>query len=257
MQTTTGTSLSDATATGVTRRRTPTLLAIAAAILMLDQLTKVLAVTQLGDGNVVSVVGDFIVLRLVRNPGAAFSMFTDMTVVLTVIAVAVVLVIAWVSRRVGSVAWAIALGGLLGGALGTLTDRIFREPGPMRGHVVDFVAVGDFPVFNVADSSITLSAILIALLSFRGLPLSGPYTGDDDAAPGDQLAEAGDDAPVSEAGGEDAATGDVSADGTRAKGGQDAAADAGLDDQPGTAAAAETPGVEDSAAAGETGPEPR
>lgn len=188
MQTTTGTSLSDDDTTGVQpHRRTATLLAIAAAILTLDQLTKVWAVTQLGDGHAVSVIGDFAQLRLVRNPGAAFSMFTDMTVVLTVIAVTVVVVIAWVSRKVASLAWAIALGGLLGGALGTLTDRIFREPGPMRGHVVDFVSVGDFPVFNVADSSITVAAVLIALLSFRGVSLSGPRpqagTTDDAPAP--------------------------------------------------------------------------
>ncbi len=78
-------------------------------------------------------------LRLVRNPGAAFSFATDMTVVLTVVAAIVVVVILRLSRRLTSVPWAVALGGLLGGALGNLIDRALREPAPLRGHVVDFL----------------------------------------------------------------------------------------------------------------------
>ncbi|WP_166351450.1 signal peptidase II [Phytoactinopolyspora limicola] len=174
MQTTTGTSLSrDDTQQGRVRRRTVMLLVVAAVVLILDQLTKVWAVGALQDGRVISVIGDIVQFRLVRNPGAAFSMFTNMTVALTVIAVVVVVVIVWLSRKVTSPVWAVALGGLLGGALGTLTDRIFREPGPMRGHVVDFIELPNWPVFNISDSSIVGSAILIALLSFRGVAFSG------------------------------------------------------------------------------------
>ncbi|NDL59181.1 signal peptidase II [Phytoactinopolyspora mesophila] len=192
MQTTAGASLTRDDTKGVkTRRRTATLLVIAAVILTLDQLTKVWAVEALQDGRVINVVGDVLQFRLVRNPGAAFSMFTNLTVVLTVIAVAVVLVIGWLSRKVTSLVWAVALGGLLGGALGTLTDRIFREPGPMRGHVVDFIELPNWPVFNIADSSIVGAAALIALLSFRGVAFStlgaGPAT--DEPVPGESAAE--------------------------------------------------------------------
>ncbi|NEE03107.1 signal peptidase II [Phytoactinopolyspora halotolerans] len=178
-------ALSATRAGGDARRRTTLLLTVAAVILTLDQITKVWAVEALKDGRVIEVIGDILQFRLIRNPGAAFSMFTDMTVVLTVIAAAVVAVIIWVSRKVTSVAWAVALGGMLGGALGTLSDRVFREPGPMRGHVVDFIELPNWPVFNIADSSITCSAVLIALLSFRGVAVSshGAAEGDDEGAP--------------------------------------------------------------------------
>lgn len=180
MQTTAGASLSDDnTQYAGPRRRTGTLLAIAAAILTLDQLSKVWAVEALESGQAVQVLGELLQLRLVRNPGAAFSMFTDMTVVLTVIAITVVVVIGWVSRKVTSLAWAVALGGLLGGALGTLTDRIFRSPGPMRGHVVDFLELPNWPVFNVADSCIVGAAVLIGWLSLRGVAFSAAGNGAD------------------------------------------------------------------------------
>ncbi|AYY12854.1 signal peptidase II [Actinobacteria bacterium YIM 96077] len=173
MQTTAGASLShDAAGPRKPRRRTAMLLAIAVAVLGLDQLTKVWAVSALGDGRVVDVIGEILQFRLVRNPGAAFSMFTDHTLVLTIIAIAVIAVIVWISHRVTSPMWAVALGGLLGGASGTLADRLFREPGPMRGHVVDFIALPNWPIFNVADSAIVGAAILIALLSFRGVAFS-------------------------------------------------------------------------------------
>jgi signal peptidase II len=159
-------------------------------VLTLDQLTKVWAVEALQDGRVINVVGDVLQFRLVRNPGAAFSMFTNMTVALTVIAVAVVLVIGWLSRKVTSLAWAVALGGLLGGAMGTLTDRLFREPGFMRGHVVDFIELPNWPVFNIADSSIVGAAILIALLSFRGVAFSTLGAHRDSGRPSTENADA-------------------------------------------------------------------
>jgi signal peptidase II len=205
MQTTTGASLNrDDTRDVRKRRRTAALLTIAAVVLALDQLTKVWAVSALDGGRVIQVVGEFLQFRLVRNPGAAFSMFTEMTVVLTVIAATVIVVILWVSRRVTSVAWAIALGGLLGGAMGTLTDRLFREPGPLQGHVVDFIELPNWPVFNVADSSIVGSAVLIALLSFRGVAFSSPAESASHDALDDVVSEQAGDAVV-----DDGLAGDV------------------------------------------------
>jgi signal peptidase II len=67
----------------------------------------------------------------------------------------------------------VALGLLLGGALGNLTDRIFRSPGPLRGHVVDFLELPHWPIFNLADSAIVLGAVLITLQSLRGVHLDG------------------------------------------------------------------------------------
>lgn len=96
-----------------------------------------------------------------------------MTIVFTVIAVTVVVVIARIARKLHSVPWAIALGLLLGGAFGNLTDRIFRAPGFLQGHVVDFIAPTHFAVFNLADSAIVCGGILIVLLSFRGLDPDG------------------------------------------------------------------------------------
>ncbi len=155
------------------RRRTGVLLTVAVAVLAADQLTKILAVALLDPGRAVPVIGDLVQLRLIRNPGAAFSLATNMTPVLTVVAIAVVLVIVAVSRRVAHRGWAVALGAVLGGALGTLTDRIFRMPGAFRGHVVDFVELPNWPVFNLADSAIVAGAVLVAVLSVRGVPHDG------------------------------------------------------------------------------------
>lgn len=103
-----------------------------------------------------------------RNPGAAFGMGSATTIVFTLIALAVAAVIVRVSRRLTSTPWAIALGLLLGGAVGNLTDRLFRSPGGMRGAVVDFVSVRDFSVMNLADWAITCGGVLIVVLSFAG-----------------------------------------------------------------------------------------
>ncbi|TDD97751.1 signal peptidase II [Jiangella asiatica] len=153
--------------------RAGVLLVVAAGVLALDQVTKILAVTQLEPGRAVPVIGDLVQLRLIRNPGAAFSLATNLTPVLTAVAIAVVMAIVWISRRVRSRAWAVALGGVLGGALGTLSDRMFRMPGPFRGHVVDFVELPNWPVFNVADSAIVAGAVVVAVLSLRGIPHDG------------------------------------------------------------------------------------
>lgn len=138
-----------------------------------DLLTKVLAVHYIDPADPVSIVGDTVMLTLVRNPGAAFSMATGMTWLLTLVAVAVVVGVVRIGRTLRSGWWALGLGLVLGGALGNLVDRIFRSPGPLQGHVVDFVSVGWWPVFNVADSAIVCGAILLVALTVFGVEPDG------------------------------------------------------------------------------------
>lgn len=149
-------------------RRLRLLLSVAAVVLVLDIVTKVLAVRLLPPGQPVSIIGDTVTWTLVRNSGAAFSMATGYTWVLTLIATGVVVGIFWMGRRLVSPWWALGLGMILGGAMGNLVDRFFRAPGPLRGHVVDFLSVGWWPVFNVADPSVVGGAILLVVLSMFG-----------------------------------------------------------------------------------------
>ncbi len=150
------------------RRRLRLLLSVAAFVLALDIATKVLAVKLLTPGQPVSIIGDTVTWTLVRNSGAAFSMATSYTWVLTLIATGVVIGIVWMGRRLVSPWWAVGLGMILGGALGNLVDRFFRAPGPLRGHVVDFLSVGWWPVFNVADPAVVVGAALLVVLSVFG-----------------------------------------------------------------------------------------
>ncbi|HEV7583339.1 MAG TPA: signal peptidase II [Mycobacterium sp.] len=149
-------------------RRLRLLLSVAAVVLALDIVTKVLAVKLLPPGQPVSIIGDTVTWTLVRNSGAAFSMATGYTWMLTLIATGVVIGIFWMGRRLVSPWWAVGLGMILGGATGNLVDRFFRAPGPLRGHVVDFLSVGWWPVFNVADPSVVGGAILLVVLSVFG-----------------------------------------------------------------------------------------
>ncbi|WP_148574410.1 signal peptidase II [Nocardioides caldifontis] len=148
-----------------------------------DLLTKTLALRHLDPQDPVPLVGELLELRLVRNPGAAFSMGTSFTAVLTVVAVVAVVVVLVLARRLGDRFWAFGLGCLLGGVLGNLTDRVFREPSFMHGHVVDFLALPNWPVFNVADICINVAAGVIILQALRGITLGGERAEDDrDAA---------------------------------------------------------------------------
>lgn len=145
---------------------------IAVGALALDQATKQWAVAALPDGDR-PVLGDWLVLHLTFNPGAAFSTGTEFTVVFTCLAIVAVLVISWLSLRLGSAMWTVALGVLLGGVGGNLVDRLFRDPEPFHGHVVDFLMVPHWPVFNVADICINVAAGLIVLQTLRGVGLDG------------------------------------------------------------------------------------
>ncbi|WP_371496489.1 signal peptidase II [Kitasatospora sp. NBC_00374] len=164
-----GATAADGARARVRRRRVGVLLAVALLAYVIDLVSKLLVVARLEpDHSVIRVVGDIMTFQVIRNPGAAFGMGQAMTVVFTAIAAAVIVVIWRIARRLHSLPWAVALGLLLGGALGNLTDRLFRSPSFFRGHVVDFISVQHFAVFNLADSAIVCGGILVVLLSFRG-----------------------------------------------------------------------------------------
>ncbi|HEY0950182.1 signal peptidase II [Nocardioides sp.] len=153
------------------------LLALFAAVALtayaVDVVSKIVAVDRLTGRPDVQIVGDLFQLHLVRNPGAAFSTGTAYTEVLSVVAIIAVLVLLYLSRRIGSVGWAVSLGLLLAGVAGNLTDRLLRTPGPLRGHVIDFFVLPHWPVFNVADICIDVAAALILVQVYRGRRLDG------------------------------------------------------------------------------------
>lgn len=155
------------------RRRIAALLGVAALVYVLDLISKIIVVAKLEHEPPIEVIGTLLQFHAVRNPGAAFGMGAGLTVVFTAIMVTVIVVILRLARKLYSTPWAIALGLLLGGATGNLTDRVFRSPGVFQGEVVDFIAPAHFAVFNLADSAIVCGGILIVILSFRGLDPDG------------------------------------------------------------------------------------
>jgi signal peptidase II len=161
---------------------------VAVGAVVFDHLTKywaintVLARLQSGEGPI-EVIGTWVQFTYAENTGAAFSIGTGYTWIFSMVAVIVAIVILRTARNLGSVGWAIALGGLLGGLLGNLIDRFTREPGFGRGYVVDFIAFPNFPVFNVADSFITCSAVLMVVLTLFGIDYRGNSSRTTNAAP--------------------------------------------------------------------------
>jgi signal peptidase II len=141
--------------------------AAAAAVVAADQVTKTWAVRSLRDGPV-EVIGEFAEFRLSFNSGAAFSLFTGQTPFLAVLAIGITVALVWILARTHSTGMGVGLGLLLGGALGNLGDRVFRAPSFLHGQVVDFISVGTFPTFNVADSAITIGAVVIIWYGLRG-----------------------------------------------------------------------------------------
>ncbi len=140
---------------------------VAAAIVVVDQVTKAWAVRALADGPV-SVIGDSVQLRLSRNTGSAFSLFRGFTPLLALVAVVVVVFLVRAARSTRDLPSLAALALVLGGSVGNLVDRLVREPGFLRGAVVDFVDVGSWPVFNVADAAITTGAVLFVIVVVFG-----------------------------------------------------------------------------------------
>src|SRR5690606_37806636 len=134
-----------------------------------------LIVANLEVGEVVPVLGELLQFHFVKNSGAAFSLASGFTWILSIVAVGVIVAIIVFARRIKSTAWAWMLGLLLGGALGNVTDRLFREPSFGMGHVIDFLQIWGFPaIFNIADVAICTAMGLFLLLTLRGVHLDGP-----------------------------------------------------------------------------------
>ncbi|MFD5504463.1 signal peptidase II [Streptomyces sp. NPDC127061] len=161
------------TAPGRGKRKIMVLFAVAVLAYLLDLSSKMIVVAKLEHHEPIELIGDWLQLSAIRNAGAAFGIGEAFTIIFTCIAATVIVVIARLARKLYSLPWAIALGLLLGGALGNLTDRIFRAPGTFQGAVVDFIAPAHFAVFNLADSAIVCGGILIVILSFKGLDPDG------------------------------------------------------------------------------------
>ena len=152
---------------------------VAVPVYVADQLTKAWASANLQSDQPRSLIGSILQLNLTHNSGAAFSIGTGATWILTAIACSVVVYVVITARRLGSRGWALALGLLLAGSLGNLTDRMFRAPGPGRGQVVDFLQLPHYPIFNIADSAIVSAAVLIAVMAFRGVSIDGTRVSSD------------------------------------------------------------------------------
>jgi signal peptidase II len=146
---------------------------VAGAIIAIDVAVKEWTTSTIAHGEPVKLLGGLIYVIYTRNSGAAFSMLSDYTWIFPIIALGVIGWLIWMIRGTASMAWAIALGFVLGGAAGNLGDRLFRAPGPFQGHVVDMFSflddhAGHFPVFNIADSALTCGVVLAVLLEFTG-----------------------------------------------------------------------------------------
>lgn len=171
MQETGGASLIDATRQGKSRFWLFAFIALVS--LAADQLTKAWALAHLTDGQSRPIIGTFLQFYLTFNPGAAFSTGTKFTWVFTSLAIIATFVVIRYAVTARSRAWAVSLGLLLGGITGNLTDRLTRPPEFFKGHVVDFLMLPHWPVFNVADMLIDTAAVLIVVLSFKGIKLDG------------------------------------------------------------------------------------
>lgn len=151
---------------------------IAGTALALDQFTKYLVVTTLPLGVQVPVLGDLLILQFVKNPGAAFSLAAGSTWIFSILASAVTIAIIVLARKIRSMGWAIVFGLLLGGVLGNLMDRFFREPSFGLGHVIDFISTPWMmpAIYNIADICIVSSMGLFIILTLRGINLDGTRT---------------------------------------------------------------------------------
>ncbi|MFJ2621433.1 signal peptidase II [Glutamicibacter sp. NPDC087344] len=149
-------------------------LMIALIAVVLDQGVKLWVENNMELGESIEVIPGFFDIHYILNPGAAFSMGEDFTIVFAILQATVAVIVAYLLfRRVKIRSWAIVLGCLLGGVLGNLIDRIFRDPGLGFGHVVDMFSVTNFAIFNVADSFIVCSMIVVAYMLIRGINLDG------------------------------------------------------------------------------------
>ncbi|MSO42917.1 MAG: signal peptidase II [Candidatus Planktophila sp.] len=146
-------------------QRWRTLLSVAWFIWILDLATKAWAVSQLAHREPIKILGTFFQLTFVRNPGAAFSFATNATLFLSLFGIIVLIAITYYAPQITSKGWSVVLGLVMGGILGNLMDRIFREPGFLRGHVIDWMQLPHWPLFNIADSAIVCAAVLSMVLT--------------------------------------------------------------------------------------------
>jgi len=156
--------------TALAVQRWRTLLGVAWFIWILDLATKAWAVNHLVNREPLKILGSFFQLTFVRNPGAAFSLATNATLFLSIFGIAVLVVIVYFAPQLTSKGWSVVLGLIMGGVLGNLMDRIFREPGFLRGHVIDWIQLPRWPVFNIADCAIVCAAGLSMILTIRNIP---------------------------------------------------------------------------------------
>lgn len=168
----------DRPARGAEPRLVGLLVVLAVVVALVDQLSKAWAQSALADGHIIEVLGHALRFQLVYNPGAALSIATGMTWLLTIVVVVVVVLIIRATKRLRSRGWAVALGLLLGGAVGNLVDRLLRDPGFARGRVVDFIGYGNLFVGNVADIAIVGAAVLIGVLAVLGIGMDGRRVSD-------------------------------------------------------------------------------
>ena len=172
---------------------------VALCVYLVDQVAKVLVVSNLYEGQRVEVLGQLLQFNFVKNAGAAFSIGSGSTWIFSIVGVGVLGFVIWYAPRIRSTAWAVLFGLLLGGLLGNLTDRLFREPGFGVGHVVDFLQIPLLPaIFNLADVAIVSSMALFLILTIRGIGLDGRRATDE--GDGDVAEEAGETEPAEETG---------------------------------------------------------
>lgn len=155
--------------------KTALFLGVATLIVLLDQLCKALALNNLHTFQTVPFIFDIVRFTLVFNDSAAFSLGGSATWVFTLLSTVASLALLWFGPRFRTTGWLILIGLALGGVVGNLVDRLFRSPGFPNGQVVDFIQIPfNFPIFNIADSAITISAFIIAIRIMRGEKFGGP-----------------------------------------------------------------------------------
>ncbi len=152
-------------------------LAIGWLVSGLDIVSKSLAIRFLQDHGPTKLIGNFLTLNFTKNSGAAFSLGSGGSVLLAIFAICAIFVIAYWTPRLTSRGWAWVLGLALGGIVGNLSDRIFRSHnGALKGQVIDWIELPNWPIFNLADSAIVIAALIALLLSFRNVPpISKPH----------------------------------------------------------------------------------
>jgi signal peptidase II len=150
---------------------------LGAIVWALDLSTKIWAIGNLSQREPLKIIGSFLQLTFLRNSGAAFSLGQGFTALFSFFAIAVLCLIIFFAPRITSKGWSWVLGLSMGGVLGNLTDRIFREPGLLRGHVIDWIQIPWWPVFNIADTAIVVAACIAIVLSFRNIPPIAPLIG--------------------------------------------------------------------------------